>query len=187
MRQIVRKKLPVWVWAIIVCLIVSILGLVDWLTGFELNFFVFYFLPVSLAAWFLGFGASMAVAVLCAMVWSGADLLSGHIYSSHLYAVWNTMVRLVSFLSIGGALSRIRYLLDREQKLAEDLQRSLSEVRVLESFLPICCQCKKIRDKEGHWQQFETYIGQRTDTQFSHGYCPECAKKAMAEAGLISE
>jgi len=129
----------------------------------------------------------MVVAVLCAMVWCGADFLSGHMYSFHLYAVWNTMVRLVSFLAIGGALSRIRFLFDSERKLAEDLQRSLSEIKVLESFLPICCQCKKIRNEAGQWQQIESYISDHSETRFSHGYCPECAKKAMAEASLVHE
>jgi len=46
------------------------------------------------------------------------------------------MVRLVSFLAIGGALSKIRQLLDRQRELAEDLRRSISEVKVLETFSP---------------------------------------------------
>lgn len=182
-----KKELPVWLWGTIICLIIFVLGLVDWLTGFELNFFVFYFLPVSLAAWFLNLSASMIVAILCAMVWIGADFLSGHMYSSHLYAVWNTMVRLVSFLAIGGTMSRIRYLLDRERQTADSLRRALSKIKILEAFIPICAQCKKIRDEDGNWQQFEVYIGQHSNIQFSHGYCPECAKKAMAEAGLINK
>ena len=65
--------------------------------------------------------------------------------------------------------------------------RSLSEVKVLETFLPICAQCKKIRDQQGLWQHLEVYIGQHANTQFSHGYCPECARKAMSEAGLSDE
>ena len=77
-RQIMMKELPAWLWGTIIGLIVFVLGLIDWLTGFELNFFVFYFLPVSLAAWFLDLYASMIVAILCAMVWIGADFLSGH-------------------------------------------------------------------------------------------------------------
>lgn len=182
-----KKELPAWLWVTIIGLIVFVLGLVDWLTGFELNFFVFYFLPVSLAAWFLNLYASMIVAIFCAMVWIGADFLSGHMYSAHLYAVWNTMVRLVSFLAIGGAMSRIRYLLDREHQAADSLRQALSEIKVLETFIPICAQCKKIRNKDGSWQQLELYIGQHSNTQFSHGYCPECAKKAMTEAGLIDK
>jgi hypothetical protein len=180
-----KKRLPAWLWATIVVAGVLVLGFVDWLTGYELNFFVFYFVPVSVAAWFLGFGSSVTLAVLSALVWFGADVLSAHVYSSHVYAVWNTTIRLVSFLAIGGSVSRVRQALDRERNTAETLRRALSEIKVLEAFLPICAQCKKIRNEQGVWQPLEVYIGQHSNTQFSHGYCSECAKKALEEAGLF--
>jgi hypothetical protein len=47
------------------------LGVVDWLTGYELNFFVFYFLPVSIGAWFFGFVGAVLLAILSAGVWYG--------------------------------------------------------------------------------------------------------------------
>jgi hypothetical protein len=182
-----NKRLPAWLWETIAGGSVLVLGLVDWLTGYELNFFVFYFLPVSVGAWFLGLGSSVILAVFSALVWFGADALSGHVYSSHAYAVWNTTVRLVSFLLIGWSVYRIRDALDREHNTAEALRRALSEIKVLEAFLPICSQCKKIRNQQGVWQHLEVYIGQHSDTQFSHGFCPECAKKAMEEARLIDK
>jgi hypothetical protein len=182
-----KRKLPAWLWASIVVAGVLVLGLVDWLTGYELNFFVFYFLPVSLAAWFLGFGSSVTLAVLSALVWFGADFLSAHVYSSPVYAVWDTAIRLVSFLVIGWSVSRMRQALVRERNTAESLRRALSEIKVLEAFLPICAQCKKIRNEQGVWEPLEVYIGQHSQTQFSHGYCPDCAKKALEEAGLIDE
>lgn len=181
------KALPRWVWLSSAAASVMLLGFFDWITGYDLNFFVFYFLPVSLAAWYVGRGSSVCFAVFSVIVWFGADTLSGHVHPSHFYAVWNTLVRLASFLMIGWSVSEIRHLLDREHQLAEELRRALSEVKVLEAFLPICCQCKKIRDEEGQWQQLERYIGKHTGTKFSHGYCPECAQKVMAEAGLIDK
>jgi hypothetical protein len=182
-----KKSLPTWAWELVAMAGVLIIGLIDWLTGFELNFFVFYFLPVSIAAWYVGQAGSVWIAVFSAFVWFTADALSGHVHSLHFYAVWNTMVRLVSFIVIGASLSKIRLMLDRERKLHEDLQQSISQVKVLESFLPICCECKKIRDDEGHWQQLEKYISEHTNSRFSHGYCPECAKKVMIEAGIIKK
>ncbi len=163
------------------------LGWVDWVTGYELNFFVFYFLPVFSAARFFGFPSAVATAVLCAMVWFGADLQSGHAYSSVVFAVWNMIIRLVSFLAIGWSVSSVYQALGRERDTAEALRRALSEVKVLETFLPVCAQCKKIRNEGGVWQNMEVYIGQHSNTRFSHGYCPECAKKAMEEAGLIND
>jgi hypothetical protein len=182
-----NKQLPASLSLTITVTGVLLLGLVDWLTGYELNFFVFYFIPISVGAWYIGLGASVTLAVLSALVWFGADVMSGNTQSSNIYAVWNTMVRLLSFLAIGWSVSKMRDALDRERDKAETLDRLLSEVKVLEAFLPICAQCKKIRNQQGEWQNLEVYIGQHSNTQFSHGYCPECARKAMEEAGLIGK
>ncbi len=51
----------------------------------------------------------------------------------------------------------------------------------LEGFLPICASCKKIRDNEGNWQQMEDYIRDRSEAEFSHGICPQCARKLYPE------
>jgi low affinity Fe/Cu permease len=179
-----KRTLPKWLWASVAVAGVVFIGVIDFITGFEMNFFVFYFWPVSLAAWYIGMGASVSLSVLAALVWFAADTLSGHSHSWQFYAVWNTVVRLASFIAVGWLSSRIRQLLTHQRKLAEDLQRALSEVKVLETFLPICSQCKKIRDQEGSWQELEEYITAHSNTLFSHGYCPDCAKKAMIEAGL---
>ena len=181
-----NKPFPAWGWAILSGLTIPVLGWVDWHTGYEFNFFLFYFLPVSVSAWFVGLGPSVIMALFSALVWFGADYLSAHAYSSPIYAVWNTTVRLGAFLAIGWSISRMRHALDRERHVTETLRRALSEIKVLETFLPICAQCKKIRDERGSWQPLETYIGAHSNTQFSHGYCPECARRAMEEAGLAA-
>lgn len=166
---------------------VIIIGVIDWLSGYDLSFFVFFFLPVSIAAWFIGLGASIATAFLSAVVWFGADFLSGHLHLSHFSAVWNTTNRLAAFILIGWAISKIRELLDKQQDLVVQLQKSIAEIKVLEGFLPICCECKKIRNQEGQWEQMEAYITKHTGTTFSHGYCPQCFRKAMVEAKLLNE
>ena len=52
-----------------------------------------------------------------------------------------------------------------------------NEINTLRGILPICSSCKKIRNDEGYWQQIESYIHEHSDTQFTHGICPDCAKK----------
>lgn len=69
---------------------------------------------------------------------------------------------------------------DRE-KIIGQLQKALSEVKTLQGFLPICASCKKIRDDKGYWNQIEFYIQTHSDAQFSHGLCPECARKLYPE------
>lgn len=54
-------------------------------------------------------------------------------------------------------------------------------LRILEGFLPICASCKNIRDNEGNWLPMEDYIGERSEAKFSHGICPQCAKKLYPE------
>lgn len=164
-----------------------ILGWIDWHSGFELNFYIFYFIPVALAAWFYGLKSAITFSIVCALIWFSADKLSGHNYSSALFALWNILIRLCSFLIVGWATYKINYLLESERKKTAILEKALSEIRILESFLSICCVCKKIRNDDGDWQPIESYISKHSDTVFSHGYCPECARKAMEEAGLIKK
>ncbi len=57
------------------------------------------------------------------------------------------------------------------------LRKALHEVKTLSGLLPICSSCKKIRDDTGYWQQIERYISLRSDADFSHSLCPECAEK----------
>ena len=171
-------------WQILAVAGIPLLGVVDWQTGYELNFFVFYFLPISVGAWFGGLTYSIILSVLSAFTWYGAETLSHHTYSDPLFAVWNTLIRLISFLAIGWAVASMRSALMREQQASAALRQAISQVKVLEGILPICCGCKKIREKDGTWRRLETYIGQHANTTFSHGYCPECEKQALRDAGL---
>ncbi|HXY62177.1 MAG TPA: response regulator, partial [Nitrospirota bacterium] len=74
----------------------------------------------------------------------------------------------------------IRYAIERKKLLVE-LERSMKEIKQLRGFLPICMNCKKIRDDKGYWTQVEVYISQHSDTTFSHGICPECVVKLYPE------
>lgn len=69
---------------------------------------------------------------------------------------------------------------ERENLIAE-LQKALSEIKTLQGILPICSVCKKIRDDKDAWKQMETFISEHSDAVFSHGYCPECAKKVLED------
>ncbi len=51
-----------------------------------------------------------------------------------------------------------------------------NRMRQMEGMLSMCAFCKKIRDAENHWESLEAYIPKHTETQISHGYCPECMK-----------
>ena len=51
----------------------------------------------------------------------------------------------------------------------------ITEIKLLRGILPICYQCKQIRDDQGYWSQLELYIKNHSEVDFSHGLCPSCA------------
>ena len=69
---------------------------------------------------------------------------------------------------------------DREQLLLA-YEDALANIKTLKGMMPICSSCKKIRDDKGYWNHIETYIQSRSEAEFSHGICPECAKKLYPE------
>jgi DNA-binding response OmpR family regulator len=74
---------------------------------------------------------------------------------------------------------------NKEQKeLIIGLEDALSQIRQLSGLLPICSYCKKIRDDNGYWNQLEVYIRDHSETEFTHGICPECSKALISEYDL---
>lgn len=70
----------------------------------------------------------------------------------------------------------LRYAIERH-KLVNRLKQSLREIDRLRGLLPICMNCKKIRDDKGYWSQIEQYLSERSGIQFTHGLCPDCFRK----------
>lgn len=70
---------------------------------------------------------------------------------------------------------------ESQKKLIAELETAMSEIKTLTGLIPICASCKKIRDDQGYWQAVEVYIRDRTDAEFSHGICPDCARKLYPE------
>jgi len=71
-----------------------------------------------------------------------------------------------------------------EKRRAVDLhslKQIISEIKVLSALLPICSSCKKVRDDKGYWNQIESYICTHTDSEFTHGICPDCAKELYGD------
>jgi hypothetical protein len=73
--------------------------------------------------------------------------------------------------------------IERENLIVE-LKDALKKVKMLKGLFPICASCKKIRDDKGYWNQIESYIRDHSEAEFSHGICPECAKKLYSDLKL---
>ncbi len=66
---------------------------------------------------------------------------------------------------------------EERKSLTEQLLSARSELKILSGLLPICSSCKRIRDEEGSWLGIESYIDEHSEAEFSHGICPDCARK----------
>lgn len=82
------------------CLLVIMLGVTDYVTGYEVSFSIFYFIPILLTAWFGSRYSAFIISFLSAVSWYIADIISGHRYSSYLIPVWNAVMRLGVFACI---------------------------------------------------------------------------------------
>ena len=87
----------------------------------------------------------------------------------------------------GGKLTNLVVTGEEREKLISKLQEALDNIKTLKGLLPICANCKKIRDDKGYWNQIESYIRDRSDAEFSHGICPDCAKKVYSDFLLKAE
>jgi len=82
---------------------------------------------------------------------------------------------------IGPIFEALKHFQAEQKRLIEELRDAMENIRTLRGFLPICSSCKKIRDDKGYWNQIESYIRDHTEAEFSHGICPECAKRLYPE------
>jgi GAF domain-containing protein len=62
-------------------------------------------------------------------------------------------------------------------RVTDELASEVLKVRNLTGLLPICAGCKNIRNDSGYWQRVESYVQEHSQAEFTHGMCPECAKK----------
>ena len=64
----------------------------------------------------------------------------------------------------------------RYKRTEESLQKAYDDIKTLHSIVPICVNCKKIRDDQGFWNQAEIDVRDHHKAEFSHCICPECMK-----------
>jgi len=109
---------------------IVLLGGIDYLTGTEFSFSIFYLLPVSMVAWFAGKRAGVLISVVSVVAWLIADLAAGHIYSHPAILPWNTLVRLGFFLIMTYILTILQTVQHKREELIQfvvhDLRSPLS-------------------------------------------------------------
>ncbi len=112
----------------------------------------------------------------------------GELYweSASISPIRNLAGRVTHYVAVKEDITARKQTEAERDRLITDLQEALANVKSLSGLLPICAGCKKIRDDKGYWSQVESYISVHSDATFTHGLCPECAKKFFpdpAESG----
>lgn len=136
-------------------------------------------------AWFL------LVAAFSALGWIGVHLAGPPSDSGLHYGVEVGTAILLGLLIHGARsflLKKFLELLIQKQRhqseqtrITADLREALDKVKTLHGLIPICAQCKKIRDDQGYWQQVEDFVHEHSDAVFSHSLCPACLARVKAE------
>jgi signal transduction histidine kinase len=108
---------------ILALLTVLVVGFFDYITGYEISFFLFYAGPILFAVRFMDKKATILVVLVSAIVWWWADWKSGHPYIATWVQTWETCVRLVffTFVAIGG--TAIKAYRDNVERWMADMRR----------------------------------------------------------------
>lgn len=87
----------------------------------------------------------------------------------------------IGFQGVSRNITERKKMEIERENLIDKLKKAVSDVKQLSGMIPICASCKNIRNDKGYWEQIEVYIKDRSETEFSHGICPECIKKLYPE------
>jgi len=108
--------------------VLLLIGWLDYITGYELGFFIFYFIPVGIAAWYCGYKDGIFIAITSAVCWYYSDRLTHHPYSRAFFIYWEMFIRLLSFLTTSMTLSKIRQLVLNEERMIDELLEMRSQL-----------------------------------------------------------
>ncbi len=125
-----RLPLPSLVWRLTpLVLLVGVVGVLDYLTGTEISFSIFYLIPVALGTWLLGRRVGFGLAVLSALAWYFDDaLLGSRPYSHPWIPVWNATMRCGVFLLMAAMLAQLQRALGKERRALAALSVAHSEL-----------------------------------------------------------
>ncbi len=108
--------------------VLLLIGGLDYITGYEFGFFIFYFIPVAISSWYCGRRLGLQIAFGSALVWYLSDKYTFHPYSESYFIYWEMFMRLLSFLTTTMTISRIRAMVLNEELLLSELLAAKQEL-----------------------------------------------------------
>lgn len=139
-----------------------------------------YVVVVLLSLWSPSQRFTILVAVVCSLLTVAAFFCKPAV--AEMWKVVFNRGLAVFAIGVTASLGLQRKIVEEKRALAlREREKALDDVRILRGLLPICASCKMIRDDRGYWTQIERYIKDRSEADFSHGICPDCASKLYPE------
>lgn len=93
----------------------------------------------------------------------------------------------IGTFGISRDITRRKKAQQERERLLSELQAALKRIHMLHGLIPICPECKRVRDDKGYWQQVEQYMAQNAGATFSHCLCEECSSKLYPRYAAGSE
>ncbi|MDR3403782.1 MAG: sensor histidine kinase [Chthoniobacter sp.] len=136
------KRLPRAAIVALALVSVILVGMIDYFTGYEISFSVFYLAAIALATWYVGRHLGWLVSMLSVVSWLTGDLAAGATYSNRFVPIWNSVIAFVFYLVLVEALSNLKTsqlqleakviertaALTEEMTKREELEKELLEV-----------------------------------------------------------
>lgn len=93
----------------------------------------------------------------------------------------------VEIVGVVRDISKQQQMKAEREKLIQQLQEAIKEIKALRGILPVCSFCKRVRDDQGFWEQVDVYLQRHSRADISHSICPECAKERYPDIDIFKE
>ena len=102
-------------------------------------------------------------------------------YITKPFQIKEVLVRVDTHLTIARLQRQLEAQNAQLQERNAELEAALGTVKLLSGMLPICANCKKIRDDTGYWEDVAVYVREHSEAEFTHGICPVCIETLYPE------
>jgi signal transduction histidine kinase len=118
------KRQPQIFFHLEIALLFGAIGLIDYVTGYEIAIYPFYGIPILLMVWFGNVRAAIAISVASAVTWWAIDIADGHVYGSEWFRAWDAIAKLIFFVLVLLTAWSVRRQRDEARERIELLEHS---------------------------------------------------------------
>lgn len=154
--------------------LLAIVGVADFMTGYDFSLTLFYLVPVVSAGWYLGVRAGVFFSLLAAIVWMLVDQAAGHVYRHEAFLFWNGSSRLVLGAVGSVAASGLRRTLEKQKAAIFELRRTLLNLTELRGHVPVCPICQTFRDDLAFQAEVHKYVSEQEEPASLGRPCLAC-------------